>query len=106
MFKFKGTLLLTLLVLNFSLSLHAYAGDNSCRIMAGAQDDVWVIVYDADAEGDRGPIIWKGKIEAGQSIPITSTDGHIRYDYTLDPNQPYDGHLSRWCNGQNTILMD
>ncbi|MDX2453671.1 hypothetical protein [Desulfosarcina sp.] len=74
--------------------------------MAGDQDDVWVIIYDADVDGNRGPIIWKGKIEAGKSVPITSTNGYIRFDYKMDPNQPYDGDLSRVCYNQITILVD
>ena len=88
------------------LAVSAYAEDNSCRIMAGPQDDVWVIIYDADNDGNPGPIIWKGKIEAGKSIPITSTDGNIRIDYTMDPNQAYDGALQSGCYGQQTVLVD
>ena len=45
-----------------------YAADNSCWHMAGPMADVWVIVYDADIEGDRGQILYQGKIEADEKI--------------------------------------
>ncbi len=94
------------LMLIIAFSHDVYAEDNSCRIMAGPQDDVWVIIYDADTDGNPGPIIWKGKIEAGKSIPITSTDGNIRIDYTMDPSQAYDGAFQSGCFGQQTVLVD
>lgn len=83
-----------------------YAGDNSCRLTAPSQDDVWVIVYDADADGNRGKNIWKGKIAAGQEIEVTSTDGHIRYDYTRDPDQPYQGDIAVGCYQKTSILVE
>lgn len=106
MFKIQRTAIVFILLSSLLLAVSTYAEDNSCRIMAGAQDDVWVIIYDADADGNRNQIIWKGKIEAGKEIPITSTDGHIRYDRASDPNQPYDGDIARGCYGQKTILVD
>ena len=39
------------------------AEDNTCWLTAPLQDDVWVIVYDADADGNRGDVIWEGKIQ-------------------------------------------
>lgn len=95
-----------ILLTGFLLAPHVFAADNSCRIMGSLQNDVWVIIYDADSDGNRGPIIYKGKVEAGKEVPIKSTDGHIRFDYTLDPNQPYDGDLSRACFGNRTIQVD
>ena len=82
-----------------------FASDNSCLITAEQQNDVWVVVYDADDDGNRNQKIWEGKIDAGKNIKINSTGGQIRYDYKLDPNQPYEGDVSRWCNNQNTILV-
>ena len=82
----------------------AFADDNSCWISAPAQDDVWVIIYDADADGNRNNFIWKGKIAAGQKVKVNSTDGHIRYDYTFDPDQPYEGDVSLGCYGDQTFL--
>ena len=83
-----------------------YAEDNSCQLTAPVQDDVWVIVYDADVEGNRGDIIWEGKITAGGKIKVSSTDGHIRYDYRLDPDQPYEGDVSVGCFGQRSISIE
>jgi len=106
MSKIQRTVFWVILFSSLLFAVHAQAGDNTCRIVAGDQDDVWVIIYDADNDGNPGPIIWKGKIEAGKSIPITSTDGNIRIDYTMDPNQAYDGALQSGCYGQQTVLVD
>jgi hypothetical protein len=70
------------------------------------QDDVWVIVYDADSDGNRGQIIWKGKISAGEKIKVTSTDGHIRFDYKRADDQPYEGDVSVGCFGQRSLSVD
>lgn len=97
------------LVLLLSLSLlwisSVLADDNTCWLSAPQQDDVWAVVYDADADGNRGNVIWKGKIDAGQKIKIVSTDGHIRYDYTTDPDQPYQGDVSVGCYGQRNFSV-
>jgi hypothetical protein len=106
MFKIQRTVFLIIFLASMLLAASTQAADNTCRIVGSAQDDVWVIIYDADADGNRGPIIWKGKIEAGKEIPITSTDGHIRYNRASDPNQPYDGDESRACYGNNIIQAD
>lgn len=84
----------------------AQAEDNTCRIMGSRLHDVWVIIYDADSDGNRGPIIWEGKVAAGKKIPITSTNGHIRFDYKEDPNEPYEGDISRTCYGNRTVIVD
>ncbi len=103
MSKIQRTIFLVVLLSSFLFSAHIQAADNSCRIMAGRQNDVWVQVFDADADGNRNQVLWEGRIEAGKKITIHSTDGHIRYNYKLDPNQPYQGDLSRGCFNKNTI---
>jgi len=74
--------------------------------MSFPQDDVWAIVYDADADSTRGNVIWQGKIAAGQKMKIESKDGIIRYDYKFDPDQPYEGDVSVGCFGQRSISID
>ena len=98
------SLAIILSCLEVSSALHAE--DNSCWVTAPPQDDVWVKVYDSDRDGNRGPLIWKGKIEAGQEHKITSTQGHIRYSYTRDPYQPYQGENSVGCYDDRRIGVD
>lgn len=102
----KTSLFLIGLVLNLAWAPFLCAEDNSCGLSAPPQDDVWVIVYDADVDGNRGDIIWQGKITAGDKIKISSTDGHIRYDYKVDPDQPYQGDISVGCFGHRSHLID
>ena len=102
----KSIRLFLLIMLGLALAPYLYAEDNTCRLMAPAQDDVWVIVHDADADGNRGKIIWRGKIAAGQEMAVASTDGHIRYDYTRDKDQPYEGDIAVGCYQNNNVLID
>ena len=97
----KTILFLICFVFNLTCIPSLYAEDNTCWLMAPAQDDVWVIVYDADVDGNRGNIIWQGKISAGEKIKVSSTDGFIRYNYTKDPNQPYSNQIISLLGGRH-----
>lgn len=106
MSKIQRTVFLITMMASLLFAVSVQAENNTCRIMGSRLHDVWVIVYDADADGNRGPVIWEGKVEAGKKIPITSTDGHIRFDYTEDPNEPYEGDLSRTCFENKIVVVD
>ena len=106
MLRFKRSFFLALICSSFLLTPQAYAQENSCYIAASAQNDVWVIVYDEDDDGNRDQELWRGKVEAGQQVEVTSSVGTIRYDYTLDPNQPYSGDVSAGCMNQISILIN
>ena len=84
----------------------AFAADNSCWLKAPPEASVWVIVYNADADGNRDNVLWRGEIQAGQKVMIESKTGYIRYDYTLDPNQPYGGDIPIGCFNQRSEFVD
>ena len=94
------------LLLSFLWISSALADDNTCWLFAPQENDVWVIVYKADFEGNRDNIIWKGKIAAGEKIKIDSETGFIRYDYKSDPSQPYAGDISVECVEQQSFIID
>ena len=102
----KTSLILFGLVLNLVWTPLLCAEDNTCWLTAPQQDDVWVIVYDADDDGNRGAVIWEGKIPAGGKVKIKSTDGHIRYDYKPAPDQPYQGDNSAGCFQQKSFTVE
>ena len=102
----KSIIFLFCFVLSLVWMSSVFADDNSCWLQAPSQDDIWVIVYDADADGNRGDIIWQGKIAAGQKIEVVSTDGHIRYQYKRDKDQPYEGDIADGCYQENNIQID
>jgi len=99
-----AVLLLCLSILAFAPGLSAE--DNTCRLAAPPQDDVWVIVYDSDADGNRGEIIWQGIIPAGKEVAVTSSSGYIRYNYKRDKYQAYDGDIAVGCYQKRAILVD
>ena len=102
----KPLFALLFLLSNIAIAPGLFAGDNICWLTAPPQDDVWVIVYDADAEGTRGEIIWEGKIAAGQETKIFSPSGFIRYSFWQDKDQPYEGDLPFGCYQNRTIRVD
>ena len=103
--KIQRIAMVSILVAGLILPVMASAEDNSCVIVGGRQNDVWVIIYDADRSGNRNDVIWKGKIKANQQVEIVSSQGFIRYDYTLDPNEPYQGDKSVGCFEKRKILV-
>lgn len=64
-----------------------------------------MIVYGANAGGDRGDPIFKGKIAAGEEIKIKCDNGHIRYDYARKEGQPYEGDVSIRCKDEEKIQL-
>jgi len=102
----KVFIFLICFVPNLFWTSSVFADDNTCFLSTSPENDVWVIVYDADADGNRNEIIWEGKIPAGQHVKIQCTDGHIRYDYKLDPAQPYDGDIPIACFGEQSFIVD
>ena len=95
-------LIFTIVVVFFlTLSSQVTAEDSTCWFKAPAQNDIWVIVYEANRDGDRGKIIWEGKIAAGEKKQIKCTSGQIRYNYAREEGQPYEGDLWRSCDDED-----
>ena len=97
---------LSLMITVFFAGQDAAAAEGKCILKAHSQD-VFVIVFDMDDEGNQGPQIWQGRINHGGSVKITAPHGRFRYDYNDQPeeNQPLSGGHDRWCNNMNTILV-
>ena len=53
-----------------------------------------------------GKFYGREKSLADQEISVTSTDGHIRYDYTREKDQPYEGDIAVECYEQKSVLVD
>ena len=101
----KPIIILFCFLFNLLFVPYPCAADNTCWISTG-QQDVWVIIYDANEEGDREGVLWEGKIPAGEKVKVKSTKGHIRYQYKTNPNEGYEGDLSTECYQQITVLVD
>ena len=97
---------LTLILSCLFIITSAVAEEGSCYLQAKTQD-VYVIVFDMDREGNQGRQIWQGRINRGESVKITTPHGRFRYDYNDQPeeNQPLSGGSLRWCNNLETILV-
>lgn len=84
----------------------AAAEEGSCYLKA-SNNDVFIIVYDMDPDGNQGAQIWQGRLNQGESVKIKTPHGRFRYDYNDQPDedQPLSGGNDRWCNNLNTVLV-
>ena len=84
----------------------AGAEEGSC-ILQATGTDVFLIIYDMSSDGTQGAQIWEGRINAGQSVRITTPHARFLYDYNSQPDtdQPLSGGSERWCNNDEVILV-
>lgn len=84
----------------------AAAEEGACYLKA-SNNDVFIIVYDMDPDGNQGAQIWQGRLHQGESVKIMTPHGRFRYDYNDQPDedQPLSGGNDRWCNNLNTVLV-
>jgi hypothetical protein len=84
----------------------ADAAEGTC-VLESADKDVFVIVFYADDEGNKGAQIWQGRITQGESAKITAPHARIRYSYNDQPDedQPLSGDVDRSCSEGETILV-
>jgi hypothetical protein len=99
-------ILFTVMSAGFLSILKADAEEGTC-VLEASNKDVFVIVFDADDEGNKGAQIWQGRINAGESAKITAPHALIRYSYNDQPDedQPLSGDVDRSCEGGETILV-
>ena len=97
---------LILMLTRFLTGQAAAAEEGSCYLKSNTQD-VFVIVFDMDKEGNQGQQIWQGRINQGESVKITTPHGRFRYDYNDQPDkdQPLSGGQERQCQNLNVILV-
>ena len=96
------------LVLGWMLPSAATAEEGTCYLKADT--DVYLKVYDFDDDGNRGSILWQGRLNEGKTIMLKAPHGSFSYEYNdqLDEDQPLDDQpLSsaeqRMCNSNATI---
>ena len=71
----------------------ATAEEGTC-ILKAYPDDVYLVVYDWDNDGNRGGILWQGRLNAGKSITINAPHGLLSYDYNASAGC---GSAARFC---------
>ena len=87
----------------FMLSSTAIAEEGTCYLKADR--DVYLEVYDWDEDGNRGGILWKGRLNEDKTIMLKAPHGLFSYDYNdrPDEDQPLSSAEQRMCNGNETI---
>lgn len=105
-FRILFIILFTVSAAGFLSIPKADAEEGTC-VLEASHKDVFVIVFDADDEGNKGRQIWQGRINQGESAKITAPHAHIRYSYNDQPDedQPLSGDVDRSCSGGESILV-
>ena len=104
--KFFSIFIIALLVVPLVSITDVKAEEGSCYLQA-TNTDVFIVVFDMDRDGNKGPKIWQGRINTDQSVKITTPHGRFVYDYNSQPDedQPLSGGTERWCSNDETILV-
>ena len=105
-FRIVFIMLFTVMSAGFLSIPKADAEEGTC-VLEASNKDVFVIVFDADDEGNKGAQIWQGRINQGKSAKITAPHARIRYSYNDQPDedQPLSGDVDRSCSGGEKILV-
>ena len=105
-YKLFSILFIAMLVVALVPIPDAKAEEGSCYLQA-TNTDVFIVVFDMDRDGNKGPKIWQGRINADQSVKITAPHGRFVYDYNSQPDedQPLSGGTERWCSNDETVLV-
>lgn len=76
----------------------------SCNIVGSIRAPAQVKIYAEDSQGGKdGPPVWTGIIQQGQSIPISTQNGRIRYDYRYDDNDQWKEDIGAWCHNDDNV---
>ena len=104
--KFFSIFFIALLVVPLMSTPDAKAEEGSCYLSAN-NTDVFIVVFDMDRDGNRGPKLWQGRINVNESVKITTPHARFVYDYNSQPDsdQPLSGGTERWCNNDETVLV-
>ena len=91
------------LVLGWMLPSAASAEGGTCYLKADR--DVYLKVYNFDNHGNRGGILWQGRLNKGKIIILNSPNGLFSYEYNDQPDedQPFESSEQRMCNSNETI---
>ena len=102
----KEVWIIAITVMLFSLLISvtaAIAEEGTCSLKADR--DVYLEVYDFDEDGNRGGILWQGRLNANKTIVLKAPHGLFSYDYNdrPDEDQPLNSAEQRLCKGNETI---
>lgn len=104
--RFFSIFFIALLVVPLVSIPDVTAAEGSCYLQA-TDKDVFVVVFDMDRDGNRGHKLWQGRINANESVKITTPHARFVYDFNSQPDvdQPLSGGTERWCNNDETVLV-
>jgi hypothetical protein len=101
------TVIMALIFIFFGLlsPLELAAQDNSCWFEAVGPDDVYLIIRETPAVGEREYVVWEGWIKAYTQKYFVSNNGRVYYDYRLSSGDLTYGNNESRCENGNIIRV-
>jgi hypothetical protein len=81
----------------------ASADDKTCWLEA-ANSDIYITVWDLDAEGNELSKIWEGLLAPGNKQKLVTSNGKIRY-YTNVSGESSSAGVDKMCRNAETISL-
>jgi hypothetical protein len=79
--------------------------DGGC-VLSADNGEVWLNVYQEVGNGQKGNAIGQYHLQKGDTQIIgPQPNDRIRYDYKVDPNDPYHGNVGATCAGGETVKV-
>ena len=94
---------LTIMMTGLLASPAASEDDKTCWLQA-ANSDIYVTVWDLDAEGNELVKIWQGLLTRTDKQKLVTTDGKIRYYINISGESDSAG-VDKMCRNAETISL-
>lgn len=83
----------------------AVALAESCVAVGGAKAPVEIQIFDETQQGAEGKLLYTGRMNREQRIPLTVSYLKFRYQYRVGPADSWSPSASEWCQrGENRLV--
>jgi hypothetical protein len=105
-YRFVPIIFLAALITGCSATPDVDSDEGACYLKA-AQGEVYVKVFDLDADGNMGPLVFQGKIDKRTGARIKTAHAQFRYYYNPDPNvdQPLSSGPDQACDDHDVVFV-
>ena len=96
-------IVLAIMMTGLLTSPAASADDKTCWLQA-ANSEIYITVWDLDAEGNELAKIWQGLLTPGNKQKLVTSNGKIRY-YANISGQSSSAGVDKMCRNAETISL-
>jgi hypothetical protein len=101
--RFHTIIVFAIITSGFLVTPAVSADDKSCWLEA-TDSEIYLIVWDLDAEGNQLAKIWEGLLAPGGKQKLVTSDGKIRYYMNISGESSSAG-VDKMCRNAVTISL-